>query len=361
MEKLQIGDMIRVLRRNKEITQEQLAETLNVSTPAICKWESGQTNPDISMLPVIASYFQVSIDFLLGYSTELKPERIKNICDDITQKFIDLPFVEAQKAWLDCLKQFPACFPLRYELANVAVFQLAKAGTEKDMVAFVLKIIEVFEQCAKCDVLKIKQGSYLQMANLFMGLQDFDKAQSALNQIPVQLVNPQILLSMIYVQKKDYKRAITNIQENLFRSINDIFGELGNMASVFHFTESGNVDLILDIYEKQKKIINAFGLEPLYGVSVGLLIAITLAQKNEQEKVINELEDIAKILEKKPQGTVTINKIPFFETLEPSIQEKSANNFSVEACRMLLEKVFELLRKDTEIAMLKSRIEKMLN
>jgi transcriptional regulator with XRE-family HTH domain len=79
MEKLQIGDMIRVLRRNKEITQEQLAEILDVSTPAICKWESGQTNPDINMLPVIARYFQVSIDFLLGFSTELKPEKIKNI------------------------------------------------------------------------------------------------------------------------------------------------------------------------------------------------------------------------------------------------------------------------------------------
>lgn len=360
MEKLQIGDMIRELRRNKGFTQEELAETLGVSTPAICKWESGQSNPDINMLPVIARFFQVSIDFLLGFSTELSSEKVKSICDDITQKFIELPFTDAKREWLDYLKQYPACLSLRFELANLAVFHLAKAETEKEIFSFVLKVIDVFEQCTKSDELKIKQSSYFQMANMYIVLQDFDKAETVLNKIPVQLVNPRFLLSTIYTRKQDYKRAIKNIQENLYRSINDIFAELGNLLSVYHSTEAGNTELILDIYNKQKNIINTFGLEPLYGCIVGMMIALISAQTNDHEKAKIELQKIVEIFEKYPPGTITINKIPFFDNLEPSIQEKSGNSFSVETHRMVLEQIFSLLEKSEENLNLKTRMESVL-
>ncbi|SHH38607.1 DNA-binding transcriptional regulator, XRE-family HTH domain [Anaerosphaera aminiphila DSM 21120] len=50
MEKREIGETIRVLRKNKGVTQEQLAEILEVSTPAVSKWENSQTYPDISLL-----------------------------------------------------------------------------------------------------------------------------------------------------------------------------------------------------------------------------------------------------------------------------------------------------------------------
>ena len=80
MEKGQIGQKIRVLRKNKGITQEQLAEILKVSTPAISKWESGQTYPDISLLPIIARYFQVTIDFLFDFSDKNHTKQKFRIC-----------------------------------------------------------------------------------------------------------------------------------------------------------------------------------------------------------------------------------------------------------------------------------------
>ncbi|MCL2410728.1 MAG: helix-turn-helix domain-containing protein [Treponema sp.] len=357
MEKLQIGDMIRVLRRNKEITQEQLAEILDVSTPAICKWESGQTNPDITLLPVIARYFKVSIDFLLGFSTELSLEKIKGICDDISQKFIEMPFAEAQKEWRECLKQFPACFPLRFELANIAMLNLAKAETQEEVFNFTIKLIDVYEECTGSDELRIKQGSYFQIANLYISLQDFDKAVSVINQMPAQVVNPKTLLSMIYVHKKEYKSAIKNIQENIFYSMNNIFGELGNMINVYRITENEDLDKIQKLFHQ---IINIFELEPLYGVSVYLLAAQMLAEKQELKKVKIELQKVVEILEKYPHGSITINKTPFFNNLDYSILEKSGSNFSAEVYRMLLNNIFELSKKDKEIIMLKSRIEKAL-
>ena len=62
-----IGKKIRQLRKAKKLTQEQLAVALNVSGQAVSKWETEQTVPDISLLPVIARFFGVSMDELFGY------------------------------------------------------------------------------------------------------------------------------------------------------------------------------------------------------------------------------------------------------------------------------------------------------
>lgn len=65
--KLLIGENIKRLRVQKGITQEQLAEAMHVSSVAVSKWERGETTPDVSVLPMLAFYFQVSIDELMSY------------------------------------------------------------------------------------------------------------------------------------------------------------------------------------------------------------------------------------------------------------------------------------------------------
>ena len=62
---MSIGTTIKKLRRDKNITQEQLAELLGVSTNAVSQWECDKTAPDISHLPVLANIFEVSADVLL--------------------------------------------------------------------------------------------------------------------------------------------------------------------------------------------------------------------------------------------------------------------------------------------------------
>ena len=63
---MNIGEQILFLRKNKGITQEQLATKLGVSNQAVSKWESGQCYSDIQLLPEISEYFNVSIDELMG-------------------------------------------------------------------------------------------------------------------------------------------------------------------------------------------------------------------------------------------------------------------------------------------------------
>ena len=61
-----IGKNIADLRKSNGMTQEQLAETLGVSSQTVSKWENEITMPDIMLLPVIAGCFDITVDELYG-------------------------------------------------------------------------------------------------------------------------------------------------------------------------------------------------------------------------------------------------------------------------------------------------------
>ncbi|MBE5949883.1 MAG: helix-turn-helix domain-containing protein [Lachnospiraceae bacterium] len=64
---MMIGKNIKRLRLNKGITQEQLAEVLHLSAQAVSKWENDTALPDITVLPLLADYFGVTIDEIMNY------------------------------------------------------------------------------------------------------------------------------------------------------------------------------------------------------------------------------------------------------------------------------------------------------
>ena len=63
---MNIGAVIKELRRNKGIKQEELADTLQVSVQTVSRWENEVNYPDLSMLPQLSAFFQVTTDYLLG-------------------------------------------------------------------------------------------------------------------------------------------------------------------------------------------------------------------------------------------------------------------------------------------------------
>ena len=60
--KLNLGHHIRTNRRRMNLTQEQLAEKLGTSAQTVSRWENGTTYPDLELLPIIASFFDVTVD-----------------------------------------------------------------------------------------------------------------------------------------------------------------------------------------------------------------------------------------------------------------------------------------------------------
>ncbi len=76
---INIGANVKRLRTEKNVTQEQLAEAMNVTPAAVSKWERGETYPDITLLQPLAYYFGVSLDELMGYDEEKVNQKIEDL------------------------------------------------------------------------------------------------------------------------------------------------------------------------------------------------------------------------------------------------------------------------------------------
>ena len=69
---LEFGKNLKKLRRERDLTQDELAQALNLSVQAISRYETGTAYPDIEMLPVMAGFFGTTVDALLGVSAEIR-------------------------------------------------------------------------------------------------------------------------------------------------------------------------------------------------------------------------------------------------------------------------------------------------
>lgn len=77
------GDIFKELRLEKKLSQEKIAEDLEISQPLIAKWESHQSTPSPEMLDYIADYFNVSADYLIGRSKYKNLEADNNELDNV--------------------------------------------------------------------------------------------------------------------------------------------------------------------------------------------------------------------------------------------------------------------------------------
>lgn len=93
MDQKKIGSFLRELRKEQRITQEDLAEKLNVSSRMISRWETGSNMPDISLLIEIADFFDVSIPEIIN--GERKSEKMDEEVKEVAEKLSD--YADAEK------------------------------------------------------------------------------------------------------------------------------------------------------------------------------------------------------------------------------------------------------------------------
>ena len=95
MDQIKIGGFLKDLRKEKGITQEQLAEKLGVSGRTISRWETGNNMPDISLLVEIAEFFDVSIPEII--KGERKSEDMKEETKEVAETMSDYARAEKEQ------------------------------------------------------------------------------------------------------------------------------------------------------------------------------------------------------------------------------------------------------------------------
>lgn len=117
-DRMSIGSTIKKLRRERNMTQEQLAEYLSITANAVSQWECDRTAPDISQLPMLARILQVTTDRLLGVDFSQDEGEIERIADESFDCYRVGQREKAIEIVRNGLKQHPQSFRLMARLAE---------------------------------------------------------------------------------------------------------------------------------------------------------------------------------------------------------------------------------------------------
>lgn len=98
-------DKLKLLRKEQNLTQEELAKVLNYTRTAVSGYESGRNEPSYDVLKTLSEYFDVSIDYLLGKTEDRKSDKLisqekKEILErlkNIPIKYIDIAEIASKK------------------------------------------------------------------------------------------------------------------------------------------------------------------------------------------------------------------------------------------------------------------------
>jgi len=180
MTNINIGNKIRELRKKKGITQEALASVLSVSPQAVSKWESGLTYPDMGMIPVIAGYFEVSMDILFDYDLQEMKAKIEKIIDDAWVYFFDdtPKYIEIIK---DALKEYPG----NEELLTALLDEYEYGVRERDDTSHLDEMIELSQKiiAESTDFIRVNNVKDTQAA-AYLKKGDYQKAKEVLETLP---------------------------------------------------------------------------------------------------------------------------------------------------------------------------------
>ena len=103
---IRLGEKIKSLRKQKNISQEVFANYLGVSFQAVSKWENGNTMPDVTMIPAIASFFGVSTDELFDFNLFEMEKQVEAICHE-AYKYRFTDGAESERILREGLQRFP--------------------------------------------------------------------------------------------------------------------------------------------------------------------------------------------------------------------------------------------------------------
>ena len=227
------GENIKKLRKEKELTQETLADFLGVSFQAVSKWERGETYPDITMLPVISSFFNISVDELLGVNrAEDEAEIIKELeaYDNLTDEKLKLEIINRLK------EKYPNDF--RILLRYMTCLVHFKENTPEN----VAKIIAIYENIKQnCNNDKIRISAKRHIAELYKGLSEkegsgttFEDCEKIIKEMP-RMRDGQEMFCFYYPENyPNGDEIIMNTLEEQFLLLNTVYSHYFHYNGFFY-------------------------------------------------------------------------------------------------------------------------------
>ena len=212
---MQIGKVIRRYRKEKNMTQEEMARALGVTTPAVNKWENGNSLPDITLLAPIARLLGIHLDTLLSYQEDLTNEEIgayvKTLDERLKKESYDEVFGWAKKL----IETYPNCYMLIWQFAVVLNAQLLLQGIV-DSEKYENSILDWHKRVLNSGDEKQRTYAADSLYSYYLRKEDYVEAEKYLIYFSEQNPEYKRKKAMIYSKTGRMKEAYKSYEELLF-------------------------------------------------------------------------------------------------------------------------------------------------
>lgn len=180
--KLMIAEKLKTLRREKNLTQEEVASALGISYQAISKWERNDGYPDITMLPALANYFGITVDELIGMDTIASRQRL----DEINRKWEENRSAGKHRENVELMRESLWDYPNNALLLVQLSASLERLdGTAAEKAAYLEESIEVQEQILRyCDDSEVRGAVLFNIADAYLRQGNLKKAEEYGRKLP---------------------------------------------------------------------------------------------------------------------------------------------------------------------------------
>ena len=275
---MNIAEVIRKYRKEAGLTQEEMANRLGVTTPAVNKWENGNSNPDIELLAPIARLLHISLDTLMSFHEELTPSEIGEIIREMDTMFISEEFETVYEWASDKIKEYPNCNMLIWQMA-VMLDARRLTDVNIDSEKYDDQINAWYEIVLNDENEQIKRHAADSLFGFYLRKKEYAKAEGYLQYFSNNDPMKKIYQGRLYKEQGDKENAYKTFEDILlseYHTLNFAFSLMTGLA-----LEEGDMQRARYLAEKMGAIAGIFEMGR-YHECVSLL-DVVCAEKNVEE------------------------------------------------------------------------------
>lgn len=367
---LKIGTKIMEFRRKKGMTQEQLAAILGVSAPAVSKWETDSSYPDITLLCPLARALGTDVDTLLAFEEELSQESMGQYMTEIIQLSRQGEIRKAEEKLSGLLRTYPSNIPLKFSaMAALTVFDMnAETGEEESRQRWRRQKKELAQAVHDDGNPTFYLSSVSMLVALALEEEDLESAEKLLRENIGQTGNLTYQWVRLYLKKGQRDQALEILQRQTYKLAADLRACLASLMEEDLGLERHRVLEICRIMEQMDGLFYIQGNDGLpetakptksggrtFGFGSSGLFAEVYLREGEPEKALECLEELADQI----TGTPSVpNPLIFAPAISPKPEQAVYSREMKLAILQGLEKdaCFEPLRSQERFAVLVKRI-----
>ena len=255
---MQINEQIKRYRKEVGLTQEQIANYLGVSTPAVNKWEKGTTFPDVTLLPALARLLKIDLDTLFAFHealTDVEVEAFSRELAILSQESPDKAFEMA----IQKIQEYPKSDSLLLSAANILTASLLLSPMESEKKqGYETLVMQWLEQAAESSNMETKNAAISILLGKVMEAGDYDRASVLLEQLPKQAFDKTPYEANILIHQGKLNEAAVLLESKLSQSLASVQSYCLKLLEVE--MKCGKPDMARQIAETIEKLVPLFGL-----------------------------------------------------------------------------------------------------